>query len=77
MCYYPVPLHLQQAFAHLGYKAGDFPVSETLANEVVSLPMYPELSDDHIATIATNIQEIVSQRVGFVPANVATAAYSG
>jgi hypothetical protein len=39
--------------------------------------MYPELSDDHIATIAANIKDIVSQKVGFVPANVAAAAYTG
>ena len=39
--HYPVPLHLQRAYSHLGYKEGDFPVSERLAKEIVSLPMYP------------------------------------
>lgn len=42
--HYPLPLHLQPAFKFLGYKKGDFPVSEKLASEVISLPMYPEIS---------------------------------
>lgn len=46
--HYPMPLHLQECFAYLGYKQGDFPISETIANEIMSLPMNPFLSDDEI-----------------------------
>jgi dTDP-4-amino-4,6-dideoxygalactose transaminase len=42
--HYPTPVHLLPAYADLGYKAGDFPHSEQAANEVLSLPMFPELT---------------------------------
>jgi dTDP-4-amino-4,6-dideoxygalactose transaminase len=46
--HYPTPIHLQPAFMELGYKRGDFPQSERLANEMLSLPMYAELNDDQL-----------------------------
>lgn len=49
--YYPVPLHLQKAYASLGYRTGDFPVSETLAQCVLSLPMHTELNREQIQYI--------------------------
>lgn len=51
MIYYPRPLHTQQAFAHLGYAAGDFAISEDLVNRVFSLPMHPYLADDEAKRI--------------------------
>ena len=49
--HYPVPAHLQPAYADLGYRAGDFPVAESVAAGILSLPMFPELSDEQIADI--------------------------
>ncbi len=49
--YYPLPLHLQKAYVHLGYKKGDFPVAEKISDETLALPMYPELSDEQIRYI--------------------------
>jgi dTDP-4-amino-4,6-dideoxygalactose transaminase len=51
--HYPTPIHLQGAFKHLGHRAGDFPVAERLATEMISLPMYPELSADQQAQVVT------------------------
>jgi dTDP-4-amino-4,6-dideoxygalactose transaminase len=52
--HYPIPVHLQRAFAELGHKEGDFPHSEAAAREVLSLPMYPELpADQQDIVIAT------------------------
>jgi len=55
--YYPIPMHLQEAVRFLGYKEGDFPVAEKAANEVLSLPMYPELKTEDIERICTVIKE--------------------
>lgn len=53
--YYPVPLHLQKAYEYAGYKKGDFPVSEKLAGEVLSLPMHPNLLDGEVEFITDTI----------------------
>lgn len=51
--HYPTPLHLQPALAYLGHAPGDFPVSETLSRRVMSLPIFPEISDQQIARITS------------------------
>ena len=54
--YYPLPMHVQTCFAHLGYKEGDFPVSERLAKESLALPVYPELTSADIAYVSSAIE---------------------
>jgi len=54
--HYPIPLHLQNAYRHLGYKRGDFPVTEEVTQEILSLPMYPELKKNDIAIIVEKIK---------------------
>lgn len=61
--HYPVPLHLQRAYVSLGYRAGDFAVSERIASEIVSLPMYPQLTAAQQGRIASEIGAF-SARVG-------------
>ncbi|MCR4337936.1 MAG: DegT/DnrJ/EryC1/StrS family aminotransferase [Candidatus Omnitrophica bacterium] len=55
--HYPMPLHLQKAFAHLGYKKGDFPVSEKLSQEILALPMHPFLKNEEQDFIIGKIKE--------------------
>ena len=57
--HYPIPVHLQQAYADLGYKLGDFPCSESAANQVLSLPMYAELSPEQIKIVSAAVSESV------------------
>jgi dTDP-4-amino-4,6-dideoxygalactose transaminase len=62
--HYPIPVHLLPAFADLGYKAGQFPHSEQAANEVLSLPMFPELTPDQRGVVAEAIKGLASRTSG-------------
>jgi len=55
--HYPIPLHLQPAFKCLGYSPGDFPATEELSRTILSLPIYPELSDEHIKYVCEKTNE--------------------
>ena len=58
--HYPVPLHLQQAYATFGYKPWDFPAAERAAAEIVSLPMFPQLTAEQQLRVAKEIGQFVS-----------------
>ncbi|MFC1562512.1 DegT/DnrJ/EryC1/StrS family aminotransferase [candidate division KSB1 bacterium] len=62
MIYYPIPLHLQDAYKYLGYKNGDFPVSENISKEILSLPMFPELTEQEIKYITDEIKNFLNQK---------------
>jgi len=55
--HYPLPLHLQPSLQNLGYKEGNFPITEAISKEILSLPMFPELSEEEIRYIAKMIKE--------------------
>jgi dTDP-4-amino-4,6-dideoxygalactose transaminase len=57
--HYPVPVHLQQAYTHLGYQPGDFPITEKWAERIISLPMFAELTDEHLQTVTAAIEQFV------------------
>ena len=62
--YYPLPLHLQKAFAFLGHKAGDFPESERASKEVLALPVFPEMSNDQQDLVVDSIVAFYRGAVG-------------
>jgi dTDP-4-amino-4,6-dideoxygalactose transaminase len=59
--HYPIPVHLQVAYEKLGYKNGDFPIAERYARQILSLPMFPELTPDAIEYVAEAVKDFVSE----------------
>jgi dTDP-4-amino-4,6-dideoxygalactose transaminase len=59
--YYPLPLHLQPCFQYLGYKEGQCPEAERAAREVISIPIYPELTDEQLDGVARAIRDFYSR----------------
>jgi len=59
--HYPVPIHVQEAYRDLGYRQGDFPMTEACTDEILSLPMYPELREDEVREIARLVKEYDEQ----------------
>jgi dTDP-4-amino-4,6-dideoxygalactose transaminase len=62
--HYPIPLHLQKAYQHLNYEKGDFPVTERVAMEIVSLPMYPQMKQEQLALVTTSVKEFATSKIG-------------
>jgi dTDP-4-amino-4,6-dideoxygalactose transaminase len=76
--HYPIPLHLQKAYSSMGYKAGDFPVCENIAAEIVSLPMFPQLTADQQAKVVREVvqfakSQTVAKPVSNQPTELAAA----
>ena len=59
LIHYPIPLHLQEAYSELGYKKGAFPVAETVANDVMSLPMFPHITKEQIERVVAVLKESI------------------
>ncbi|MBS3101593.1 DegT/DnrJ/EryC1/StrS family aminotransferase [Candidatus Woesearchaeota archaeon] len=57
--HYPTPIHLQEAYSNLGYKKGSFPIAEQYADEILSLPMFPELTEEQISYVSKSIKDFL------------------
>ena len=61
--HYPVPLHMQKAYGNLPHKKGDFPVTECIAAEIVSLPMFPQLSPEQQDVVVARVKDFVGAKM--------------
>jgi dTDP-4-amino-4,6-dideoxygalactose transaminase len=64
MIYYPLPMHLQPVYAGLGYAAGQLPQAEAAALEVLSLPMFPEMSEAQQDQVVTAVKSVMAELAG-------------
>jgi dTDP-4-amino-4,6-dideoxygalactose transaminase len=62
MIYYPIPLHMQKAYKNSRYKEGDFPVTEELSRNVISLPMHTELDEEQLKFITDSVLEFIAEK---------------
>ena len=60
LIHYPIPLHLQEAYKELKHKKGDFPVSEALSQDILSLPMFPHMTQEQIEYVCKTLKELVA-----------------
>ncbi len=58
LIHYPIPIHLQKAYADLGVAKGALPVAESLAGEILSLPMFPQLTDAEVEFVASSVNSL-------------------
>ena len=61
--HYPIPIHLQKAYTNLGFKKGDFPITEKIADQIISLPIHPNLYDEEIEFIANKINDFFQEKL--------------
>ena len=61
LIHYPIPLHLQNVHKNLNYKTGDLSITEQYANEILSLPMFPEITEPEIKYVAEKIKEFINK----------------
>ncbi|TXT21922.1 MAG: aminotransferase [Planctomycetota bacterium] len=61
MVYYPIPLHVQPCFEHLGHRVGEFPEAEAASREVLSLPIYPEMPANHAEVVVRQLKAAFGQ----------------
>jgi dTDP-4-amino-4,6-dideoxygalactose transaminase len=64
--HYPIPLHLQKAYAHLGYNEGSFPVTERVASEIVSLPMFPQLNRGQQDLVVGEVKKFLTAKMASI-----------
>jgi dTDP-4-amino-4,6-dideoxygalactose transaminase len=71
--HYPIPLHLQDAYRHLGHAKGDFPVTETVAEEILSLPMFPHLEACKQERVVSELSRFLADKLTVGAANASLA----